>query len=86
MAIGGLASFFERTLIGKERLRLHEEQRKGRQTNIRYRIAAFALPLVGKGRAHIRQAAQKMVENQHLNLESEPSTKRNQNLQTNQAI
>ena len=26
MAIGGLASFFERTLIGEKRLRLHEEQ------------------------------------------------------------
>jgi hypothetical protein len=26
MAIRGLASFFERTLIGKERLRLHEKQ------------------------------------------------------------
>jgi hypothetical protein len=31
MAIGGLASLFERALAGQEPLRLHEKQRKRRQ-------------------------------------------------------
>ena len=71
MAIGGLASFFERTLIGKKRLRLHEEQRKRRQADVGHRIDAAALPLVGKGGAGVLQAAQKTIENQHPDLESE---------------
>jgi len=52
MAIGGLASFFERALVGQERLRLHEKQRKRRQADVGHRIrAVVALPLVGKGTA-----------------------------------
>jgi hypothetical protein len=71
LAIGGLLAFLERLLMRKERLRLHEEQRKRRKSNVRHRIAALALPLVGKGGARIFQAANQMVEDYHPDLESE---------------
>ena len=81
MAIGGLASFFERTLIGEKRLRLHEEQCKRRQADVGHRIVPRALPLVGKGRAGVMQPGQETVENQHLDLESEAEAQENQKFQ-----
>jgi hypothetical protein len=47
-AIGGLAAFLKRTLAGKKRPRLHEEQRKRRQADVRHRIDRRGLPLAGK--------------------------------------
>jgi len=44
MAIGGLASFFERALVGQERLRLHEKQRKRRQADVGHRIRGRRRP------------------------------------------
>ena len=67
--------------------RLHEEQRKCRQADVGHRIDALALPLVGKGGAGIPQAAQKMIENQHPDLESEIRFRENQkNLPPGSAI
>jgi hypothetical protein len=72
VTVGGLASFLQRTLVGKKRLRLHEKQRKRRQANVGHRIHdILALPLVGKGAASVAQAANQVVEKLHGNGESE---------------
>ncbi len=80
VAVGGLAPFFERTLIGEKRLGLHEEQRKRRQADVGHRIVSRALPLVGKGGAGVMQSGQEVVENQHLDLESETQARGNQKI------
>jgi hypothetical protein len=80
VAVGGLAPFFERTLIGEKRLGLHEEQRKRRQTDVGHGIAPRALPLVGKGGAGVMQPGQEVVKNQHLDLESETQTQGNKKI------
>ncbi len=77
LAVGGLAAFVERPLIGQKRLRLHEKQRKRRQADVRHGVDARILPLVGKGGANIFQSGQKTLENQHLDLESESRVQEN---------
>lgn len=76
LAIGGLAAFGERSLIGEERLRLHEEQGKSRQADIGHRIVTRALPLVGKGRAGVMQPGEEAVENQHPHLKNQKAEPR----------
>src|SRR5439155_307051 len=51
LAVRHLPPFLQCALVGEERLALHEEQRKGRQADIRHAVGHLAAPLVGKGRA-----------------------------------
>ena len=49
--------------------------------NSQWKSTPRALPLVGKGGAGVMQPGQEVVENQHLDLESETQAQGNQNFQ-----
>src|SRR3954466_6656534 len=49
LAVRHLPPFLQCALVGEERLALQEEQRKGRQADIRHAVGHLAAPLVGKG-------------------------------------
>ena len=76
LTVRRLAPVLERALIRQDDSDCIE-QRKGRQADSRHRIDARFLPLVGKAGTNILQASQKSIENQHLDLESEPRPARN---------
>src|SRR3954471_10866892 len=63
-----LPPFLQRALVGEERFALHEEQRKGRQADIRHAVGHLAVPLVGKGRAGRANACQKGLKHLHAGL------------------
>ncbi len=51
LAVRRLATFLEPALVGEEGLALHEEQREGRQTDVRHRIAHLtAAAFIGETR------------------------------------
>src|SRR5208337_2739163 len=56
----------------------HEKKRKRRHADVGHRIDALALPLVRKSGAGVLEAAQKPVENQHPDLESENGRREHQ--------
>src|SRR5208337_3392235 len=56
----------------------HEKKRKRRHADVGHRIDALALPLVRKSGAGVLEAAQKPVENQHPDLESENGLREHQ--------
>src|SRR4051812_20240313 len=68
LAVRYLPPGLQRALVGEEGLALHEEQRKGRQTNIGHAVGHLAAPLVGKGRAGRANALQKGLEHLHADL------------------
>src|SRR4051812_8607531 len=68
LAVRHLPPFLQRALVGEERLALHEEQRKGRQADIRHAVGHLAVPLVGKGRAGRANACQKGLKHFHADL------------------
>src|SRR3954462_6380330 len=68
LAVRHLPPFLQRALVGEERLALHEEQREGRQADIRHAVGHLAVPLVGKGRAGRANALQKGLKHLHAGL------------------
>src|SRR3982750_2762753 len=61
-------AFHQPALVGKEGFALHEEQREGRQADIRHAVGHLAAPLVGKGRAGRANACQKGLKHLHAGL------------------
>lgn len=84
VTVGRRLALFQRPLILEEGLRLHEKQRKGGHTDIRHRIDPFAFPLIREGAAQVFQTGQKVFDNQHPNLESEPTVSENQKITARQ--
>src|SRR4051812_1894118 len=68
LAVRHLPPVLQRALVGEERLALHEEQRKGRQADIRHAVGHVAAPLVRKGRAGRANACQKGLKHLHAGL------------------
>src|SRR3954454_13546236 len=68
LAVRHLPPFLQCALVGEERLALHEEQRKGRQADIRHAVGHLAAPLVGIGRAGRANALQKGLKHLHADL------------------
>src|SRR3954454_13224044 len=68
LAVRRLPPVLQRALVGEEGFALQEEQRKGRQADIRHAVGHLAAPLVGKGRAGRANALQKGLEHLHADL------------------
>src|ERR1700712_3270787 len=69
VAVRRFATGLKLALISKERLTLHEEQRKGRQTNVRHAVFHLAAPLVRKGRTGRSHTVQKSFQHLHAGLD-----------------
>jgi len=69
LAVRHLPPFLQCALVGEERLALHEEQRKGRQADIRHAVGHVTTPLVGKGRTRRANAFQKGLKYLHAGLD-----------------
>jgi len=67
-AVRRLAAGLKLALVGEKRLALHEEQRKGRQADVRHAVFHVATPLVGKGRTCRSHAVQKGFQHLHAGL------------------
>src|SRR4051794_7376986 len=68
LAVRHLPPVLQRALVGEERLALQEEQREGRQADIRHAVGHLAAPLVGEGRAGRANALQKGLKHLHAGL------------------